>query len=131
VTWVPLVGALLVSMPTSAGDEHGRPCHQHPSLIGSCVTVHGRMNYWNGTPSVRIWKVGTTRMLGVSEARFKIDGYENLPGSLQSRLSWHTDLFADFVVCPFTPEKPGVMQLVCVDSATRLVVRARPAPHQP
>lgn len=131
MTWVPLVGALLVSMPSSAGDEHARPCHQHPRLIDSCITVHGRMNYWNGTPSVRIWKVGTTRMLGVSDVRFEIDGYENLPGSLRSRLSWHTDLFADFVVCPFTPEKPGVMQLVCVDSATRLVVRPRPAPHQP
>ncbi len=85
------------------------------------------MNYWNGTPSVRIWKVGTTRMLGVSEARFKIDGYENLPGDVRSRLSWDTDLFGDFVVCPFTPEKPGVMRLVCVDSATRLVVRPMPS----
>src|SRR5204863_4706193 len=25
----------------------------------SCRTVHGRMDLWNGTPSVRIWVIGT------------------------------------------------------------------------
>jgi len=62
-------------------------------------------------------------MVGVSEQRFSVAGYCNLPVSIRERLSWDSDLFADFVVCPFTPEEPGVMQLVCVDSAANIVVR--------
>jgi hypothetical protein len=27
-------------------------------------------------------------------------------------------VFADFVVCPFTRPRPGVMQMVCIDAAT-------------
>ncbi len=81
------------------------------------------MNLYNGTPSVRIWRVGTKRIVGVSEQRFSVAGYCNLPPSIHERLSWDSDLFADFVVCPFTPEEPGIMQLVCVDSAKHIVLR--------
>lgn len=121
-----IVGAVLSAVV--AGQDarsEARPCREHPQLAGPCTRVRGRMNYWNGTPSVRIWKVGTRRMLGVSEGRFSREGYQNLPPALASTLSWETDLFADFMVCPFTRERPGVMQLVCVDSATNLVVRPR------
>ena len=83
------------------------------------------MSYWNGTPSVRIWPVGTQRMLGVSEQRFLDEGYCDLPDDIAAKLSWDSDLFADFVVCPFTPNQPGVMRLVCVDSGTHLDVRPR------
>lgn len=83
------------------------------------------MNLYNGAPSVRIWRVGTKRILGVSEQRFAVEGYCNLPPAIANRLAWESDLFADFVVCPFTREQPGVMQLVCVDSATNILVRPR------
>jgi hypothetical protein len=36
-----------------------------------------------------------------------------------------TEEYGDFEVCPFTPDKSGHMQMVCVESATRLIV------HQP
>ena len=62
-------------------------------------------------------------MLGVSDGRFTEDGYRNLPDDIADRLSWDTDLYADFVVCPFTGEKPGEMQFVCVDSAKNLKTR--------
>ena len=103
----------------------GRPCREHPHLSGACFTIRGRMTYHNGAPSVRIWRVGTKRILGVSEQRFHVDGYCDLPTSIRERLSWESDLFAEFVVCPFTPEAPGVMQLVCVDSAAHLRVEPR------
>ena len=81
------------------------------------------MNYWNGSPSVRIWRVGTKRILGVSEDPAKIDGYANLPQDLQPKLSFETYLFGDFVVCPLTRDETGVMRLVCVDSAKNMAVR--------
>jgi hypothetical protein len=83
------------------------------------------MNYSNGTPSVRIWRVGTKRILGVSEQRFRLDGFCNLPPDLAGKLSWETDLFGDFTVCPLTEEKPGRMQMVCVESGANLELRKR------
>jgi len=81
------------------------------------------MNYWNGRPSVRIWRVGTKRILGVSEQTDQNKGFCDLPSEIAGKLSWETDLFADFTVCPFTEEKPGEMQVVCVQSAAHMVVR--------
>ena len=64
-------------------------------------------------------------MLGVSQGRFALSGYQNLPETLEQQLSWENELYGDFVVCPFTPAKPGVMQLMCIDSGAHLVVKER------
>jgi hypothetical protein len=103
----------------------GRPCREHPQLVAPCFPIRGRMTYWNGAPTVRIWNLASKRMLGVSDGRFRLDGYTNLPPDIAARLTWETDLFGVFVVCPFTRQRPGEMQLVCVDSATKLLVRPR------
>ena len=83
------------------------------------------MNFWNGAPSVRIWGVGTKRILGVSEGKYYNAEYCNLPEDILAKLSRDTDLFGDFVICPFEHSRLGVMQLVCVDGASNLVVRSR------
>lgn len=31
-------------------------------------------------------------------------------------------IYGDFTVCPFTPERKGATQMVCIESATHLVV---------
>jgi hypothetical protein len=84
------------------------------------------MNYWNGSPSVSIWIVGTKRILGISEGRFYEPGVCNLPKSIADKLDWEKDLFADYVVCPFTPDEPEVMRLVCVESASKMIVLQSP-----
>jgi hypothetical protein len=81
------------------------------------------MRVYNGTPSFRIWPIGSHRLLLVSEGRFGLEGYENLPKSIADKVSSSTDLYATFQVCPFTPQKPGVAQLICVDSAENMSVR--------
>jgi len=80
------------------------------------------MNYANGAPTVRIWVVGTKRILGVSDRDCTVDGC-SVPTDVASKLSWDTDLFGNFVVCPFTHDEPSVMRFVCVDSATNLEIR--------
>jgi len=119
LVWTTALHASQASRPAAE-----RPCHEHPQVVDKCFRLRGRMNYANGSPTVRIWPVGTGRVLGVSEGRFAVPGIVNLPSDLQARLSWESDLFADFIVCPFTPDQPGVMRLVCVDAATNVVVRA-------
>src|ERR1017187_9354282 len=114
-----IIGVRLLALPIAQAltpKTAVRPCREHPQLVDKCFTMRGRMNYWNGSRPVRIWRVGTTRILGVSDGRFQIPGVVNLPAEIEATLSWHTDLFADFVVCPFTRDEPEVMRLVCVDS---------------
>ncbi len=84
-----------------AEQECDRPCRNHPQLVAPCFTVRGRMNFANGAPSVRIWRVGTKRILGVSEAKYYDPKYCNLPAEILAKLSWKTDLFGDFTLCPF------------------------------
>lgn len=43
-------------------------------------------------------------------------------GDFRDLMSWDREIFADFVVEPLTPYKPGVMQMVRVMSASKIVV---------
>jgi hypothetical protein len=71
---------------------------------------------------------GQKRILGVPDGEEDGDPeIASLPDVLEK-----TDLtqpvYADFVVCPLAKEKPGAMQMVCVESATHLVFqRSEPA----
>src|SRR5262245_58842934 len=107
----------------AAAGQPDKACREHPNLVADCFTVHARMRYYNGAPSVRLWPIGTDRLLGVSEGRFDLPGYQNLPTSLREALDHRREIYADFGVCPFTPSEPGVMRLVCVDSATKIVTK--------
>jgi len=49
-----------------------------------------------------------------------------MPPDLSHLLTVDNEIFADFVICPFTPDEPGVMRLVCVDSASNVVVKKIP-----
>jgi hypothetical protein len=123
-----LIMTLWVVATSWSQDQFGgpKPCREHPQVDGPCFNVHGRIRVYNGTPSARIWPVGTKRLLGVSEARFYKSEYSNMPPDLSHLLEWDKEIFADFVVCPFTPDEPGVMRLVCVDSASNVVVKKIP-----
>jgi len=124
-----LFSFLVVSsiLPSSlpAREAQDKSCRQHPQLVGKCFTVHGRLSVYNGAPAMRIWKVGTKRMLGVSEQRFAVPGYRNVPETIQNQLNQDVDIFGDFLVCPFTRPKAGEMQLVCIDEGKKLNVQKR------
>ena len=115
--------SLLAQTPSAAPAEQS--CRRHPQLVGKCFNVRGRLSIYNGAPAARIWKIGTRRMLGVSEQRFAIPGYRNLPESLAKKLDSDTEIFADFRVCPFTPNRPGEMQMVCVESAQNVRIKTK------
>jgi hypothetical protein len=102
-----------------------KSCRTHPQLIGRCFNVRGRLSVYNGAPALRIWKAGTRRMFGISEQRFSVAGYRNVPENIESQINQDVDIFGDFLVCPFTRPKPGEMQLVCVERAKNLAARKR------
>jgi hypothetical protein len=85
--------------------------------------VHGRLGLTNGTPSIRLWKTGTDRILGIAEGSFTLNGYRNLPEAVEKQLNRDIYLYGDYIVCPFTPDKPGTMQQVCIESASNLTIK--------
>ena|SRR6267154_3374832 len=109
----------------AAVSQPGQTCKANPSLAGKCFVVHGRLRAYNGNPTFRIWPVGTRRFLGVTGAH---PGEEPImPGDLD--MDFNRDLYAEFEVCPFTAERPGVMRRVCVESARRRIVVDRKDPQ--
>ncbi len=101
-----------------------RQCKGNPRVVGACYVVHGRATFGDGTPVLRIWPVGTKRMLGVTAGPIADDADE--PIAPTNMLLFNPDVqgvFGDFEVCPFTPERKGHMQMVCVQSARNLVVK--------
>lgn len=87
--------------------------------MDSCFTIHGRISIWNGSPSLRIWRIGTDRILGVLDSENEI-----IPDNLAKQLDGiGTEVFGDFEVCPFTKSRPGEMQMVCVQTASHLVTK--------
>ena len=93
-----------------------QPCKSDPDIVDACFTVRGRASVWNGSPSLRIWRVGTKRILGDHEDWA-------LPEDLAAHMDWGVEAWGDFEVCPFAHEKPGEMQMVCIESAKNVVYR--------
>ena len=122
----PLLALLLADAAAAVPPP---PCRTHPEVVGRCRWVHGRYSIWNGTPSQRIWVVGTRRILGISEWPSRAgEGLDGLPANMRAAIGDDpsvVEAFGDFEVCPFSRQRPGVMQYVCVARAHRLHVRRR------
>ena len=122
-TLLLILGGTFSTQSPSTSPE--KSCREHPQLIGKCFSVHGRLSVSNGNPSFRIRRIGTKRVLGVSDQRFALPEYRNIPESLATQLNGENEIFGDFLVCPFTRSRPGEMQLVCIESARNVAVRKR------
>ena len=103
-----LIFFALATMPMQ-GQER-RLCKGNADLVGPCFKVHGRIYIANGAPAIRIWVAPPED--------------ENIPADLDQMIkanSPFTRSYGDFEVCPFTREKPKVMQMVCLESAVHIV----------
>jgi hypothetical protein len=106
--------------------EHAK-CKANPQVVNACYIVHGRATFGNGTPGLRIWPVGTKRMLGITAGPVADDADEPIaPRNLLKHFDGKSWVYGDFEVCPFTAERKGYMQMVCVESASNLVVKHWP-----
>ncbi len=123
---VSLLGAIVITARSTATVQGDKSCREHPKLVGKCFSVHGRLAVYNGAPALRILKLGTKRVLGVSEQRFAVEGYRNVPEEVTSKLDQDKLLYGDYTVCPFTRAREKEMQLVCIEKVSNLVVKTRP-----
>jgi hypothetical protein len=106
------------------------PCKM-PENASLCYWTRGRLGVANGNPSLRMWKVGTKRILGIYSGpatfppRTNEDSEEpELPANMEKLdgVFEGANIFADFEVCPLRPERPGQMQPVCIESAKNIFV---------
>ena len=102
-------------------------CKGNPQLVGDCYSIRGRVRFYNGNPSYRIWIIGTNRLLGLSEHLGTTTDREwpIVPENLSNLMNPWDDVFGNFVVCPFTKYTSGWMQFVCVESASNFVFVTR------
>jgi hypothetical protein len=112
------------------GYTHPRsiPC-KTPRNAASCYWTHGRIGFYNGTPAIRLWKIGTNRLLGIysgpSVDRYGLDNEEpQMPANLKHMFKpAGTQVYGHFEVCPLEPEREGAMQAACIESAKSLVAK--------
>jgi hypothetical protein len=107
-------------MPASAMTEErdSYVCEASPEIIAPCFAIRGRLSFWNGTPSARIWPIGSKRLLGIHS--------DVVPLALREQMmSFDSEAYANFYVCPYTYSKQGHMQFVCIQSWKNLVIRQR------
>ena len=110
---------LAADSPVRAND---RVCAKEPHPAGPCFKLHGVLFAANGVPSFRIWRTGTKRILGVHDSEDPL-----MPKPLHDRLfesgnAFDSRVSADFLVCPCTRERKGWMQMVCIESASHVVI---------
>jgi len=117
------------SLSLAKADYRQQPC-KTPELAPSCISIHGRLSAGNGTPSTRLWQIGTHHVYGIYSNRY---GYSHDGLSLDNEApELHFDfkdrpdggwtVYGDFEVCPLEPRAEGHMQAACIASATHIVM---------
>jgi hypothetical protein len=114
------MASLLLVVTAQTALARGINCKDDPELVGPCFQLHGKLFVANGTPSARILRLGTKRILGVSEYHKSY-----MPDALEGRLTWDDIVYGDYVLCPFSHEEPGKMQFVCIQSGSRVLLERR------
>ena len=116
---------ILTASVSARFDPQASSCRTRSDVIGKCFSVRGRLSVYNGTPSIRLWPIGTKRLLGIIDPNdvSNAPGPTILPVEIKNKLDWDKDVFGDFLVCPLTRQQPGRMQTVCIESGKNLTVR--------
>jgi hypothetical protein len=111
---------LLPLLAISAGAAKEQ-CKGSKQVVAPCYRVHGRMSWANGFPNIRIWIIGTHRILGVRRNE------AGLPDSVVKLLyaqgvedEFDNTVYGNFEVCPLEKRIEGHMQDVCVESADKV-----------
>ena len=123
-----LCGVATQALPQAA-PKREIPC-KTPENAASCYWTHGRLNFANGAPSYRIWKIGTKRILGVYSGPLaypprndKDSQLPEFPPEIDRVFRPpHNAVYADFEVCPLELERKGEMQAVCIEAAKSIVI---------
>jgi len=83
-------------------------------------TVHGRLSVYNGSANLRIWIVGSNRMLYIDAESPALEKINSIFGDGEG---WFTrDIFGDFTVEPLAKDIKGHMRPVRVLGVKNVVI---------
>jgi hypothetical protein len=126
VVFTATLAAVALAGAASA-EERLRPCETSRALVGRCFVVHGRLADWyQGAWPVKLWIVGTPRLLGIIDVDQRKDERDTpiLPRNVRRALGGDPTrpnfVYGDFKVCPMSAERRGQMRFVCLQSGAHL-----------
>jgi len=102
-----------------------------PELAPSCIQVRARLWEGNGTPSTRLWPIGSHHIYGIYSNQYGFAHDEStldneapelhftFPRPVPDQGGWA--VFGDFEVCPLEPQIQGHMQAACLASASHVI----------
>jgi hypothetical protein len=123
---------LFISAQALANETYRQQPCKTPALAPSCMHIHGRLWTGNGTPSPRLWQIGTHHIYGVYSNQYgfthdsqTLDNeapelHLTFPKNTPDQGGW--TVYGDFEVCPLESPTQGHMQAACIASAAHLVV---------
>jgi len=118
-----LVACVVVSGSSHAYTASPPKCKENPKIVAACFTIHGRLSSGADTIQLRLWPIGTKRMLGVSDGPAINDAERPIYPKALTFPNGNETIYGDFEVCPFTPKRDGEMQFVCIESASHVIVK--------
>jgi hypothetical protein len=126
---LPVAALLFASHALASESYRAKPC-KTPELASQCVHLHARLWQGNGTPSTRLWEIGSHHIYGIysnlygfSHNTSTLDNEApELPREVKKRLpengGW--TVYGDFEVCPLESHRESHMQAACIESATNV-----------
>jgi len=120
-----LIASTIVAAPAFA--EDGPACKASPKVVGKCMTFYGPLAVYSGSPSLRIWPVGTKQLYGLRGTGADPENVA-LPEKLRELLASNPrEVNGKWEVCPLEAERPNQLRIVCLESASEL----RAVPNTP
>lgn len=113
-----IILAFLMCATPAPAEEYN--CIKDRRVVGACYAVDGSITV-GANMRPRINPAGTKRLLAIAE-RSETDTNYFWPQEIEEYLSTDNYIVGKFVVCPFTPDKPKVMRVVCIESARNIKV---------
>lgn len=104
---------------TMSAHAENSVCSEDKNLINACYNVHGKIiMHANLRPYLHLSE--NDRWLGIVQRSDDINAGYYWPSDIEKVFDYDTDVWGDFRVCPFTPDEPGKMRFVCIDSVANL-----------
>ena len=129
LSFLALLVFALAALSFPQGNSNRKISCKTTGNAASCQWIHGRLQFYNGTPSFRLWKIGTRRLLGIysgssaQRADLLDNEHPELPRNVQEKFVPAANrVFADFEICPLEPEKLGSMQAACIEAAKNIFI---------
>jgi hypothetical protein len=85
-----------------------------------CYWTRGRLWIAQGGHPIRLWPVGTRRILGIENPKpgpIDYDGADAIPPRVSEVLTDGVFVWGNYHVCPIAPERAGWMRFVFIDRA--------------